>query len=220
MAGWPLKRSAVESPICCWNTASAGIHSSSTNFSTWEILLSEMRLGARMWQAYNVEILGCLLADKGSGNLRDLLRCFQLAIGADHQLLREVVLLLLLRHFGMQYRARVIADESGVSCNLIQSITRPRWTLNIAEIALAFCGGAEASSARHLMFARPPCLIKDSALPSLAAVILRLDDRHALSARRVACGILDTGWATRSFNAPCSLNLGCTSAPCFSSAIQ
>lgn len=118
------------------------------------------------------------------------MRRLQLAISADHQLLGEVVLLLLLRHFGMQYRARVIADRGGLSCNLIRSISRPRWTLNIAENGVAFCGGAEASSVNHLMIlAWPPCLVLDFALACFAAVILRLDERQAFSVLRVACVI-------------------------------
>lgn len=76
----------------------------------------------------------------------------------------------------MQYNARVVAGRGGLSCNLISSISR-RGALNIAENGVPFCGGAEASSVNHLIFARPPCLIVHSALACLAAVILCLDDR-------------------------------------------
>lgn len=136
-----------------------------------------------MWQAYNVEVLQCLFADKRSGNLRDFLRSLQLAVGADHQLLRVIVLLLLLRHCGMQYRARTIAERSGLSCNLIKSIARPRWTLNIAENGVAFCGGAEASSANHLMFARPPCLILHSLDTAAGISVLTRGNSRLFSCR-------------------------------------
>jgi hypothetical protein len=181
MAGWPLKRSAVESPICCWNTVSAGIHSSSTNFSTWRTFLSVIDAMIWAWQAYNVEVLQCLLADKGPGNLRDLLRCLELAISADHQLLREVVLLLLFRHVDMQYRAGIVADRNSPSCNLIKSIFRPRWTLNIAENGEAFCGGAEASSHNHLILLGHHALLRGRVLALALSTIalLGFDGREA-----------------------------------------
>jgi hypothetical protein len=135
----------------------------------------------RTWQAYNVEVFQCLLADKRSGNLRDLLRCLELAIGADHQLLREVVLLLLFRHVDMQYRAGTVADRNSLSCNLTKSIFRPRWTLNIAENGEAFCGGAEASSYNHLILLGHHAFLWSVVLTFvyLAAALLGFDDREA-----------------------------------------
>jgi hypothetical protein len=158
------------------------------------------------WQAYNVKVLQCLLADKRSGNLRDLLRSLQLAIGADHQLLREVVLLLLFRHVNMQYRAGIVADRNSLSCNLIKSIFRPRWTLNIAENGEAFCGGAEASSSNHLILLGHHAFLWSRVLiiVYLAAALLSFDDREASLVLCVAGVILTTGWETSMFNIPAS----------------
>jgi hypothetical protein len=84
----------------------------------------------------------------------------------------------------MQYRARIIADRSGLSCNLIKSISRPRWTLNIAENGVAFCGGAEASLINHLILLGHHASLWSGivAFAYLVAAILHLDDRKALCA--------------------------------------
>jgi hypothetical protein len=95
----------------------------------------------------------------------------------------------------MQYRARIIADRSGLSCNLIKSISRPRWTLNIAENGVAFCGGAEASLDNHLISLGHHASLWSEILPFayLGAAILHLDDRKALSVLRMVCVVLGAG---------------------------
>jgi hypothetical protein len=85
---------------------SAGMHSSSTNLSTWRIC-KQTQNAYEQQESYNVECLSRLLAEEGARDSRDALRGRDVATDG---ILEEVVRN---RHLGSLFPAAMRDDERG-----------------------------------------------------------------------------------------------------------